>query len=292
MHYINARTILNNNHGAVGMNLYRGCSHGCIYCDSRSRVYQMDHPFEDIAVKQNAPELLEKALGTKRKKCMIGTGSMSDPYIPLEEELQLTRRCLEIIRNHDFGVTMITKSDRILRDLDLLVEIHRRARCVLQMSLTTWDEALCRVLEPGVCNSQRRVEVLRILRDHGIPTVVWLTPILPYINDTEENLLSILSACAEADVQGIICFGMGVTMREGNREYFYEALDRHFPGMKDRYIRSFGLNYQLISPNHRPLMKLFHGFCRKHGIIDTPEDCFRFLSEFQEKDDQISFFDI
>jgi DNA repair photolyase len=160
------------------------------------------------------------------------------------------------------------------------------------MTLTTWDEALCRVLEPGVCSSQRRVEVLRILRDHGIPTVVWLTPILPYINDTEENLLSILSACAEADVQGIICFGMGVTMREGNREYFYEALDRHFPGMKDRYIRSFGLNYQLISPNHRPLMKLFHGFCRKHGIIDTPEDCFRFLSEFQEKDDQISFFDI
>ena len=228
MHFVQAKSILS---AKNGMNLYRGCTHGCIYCDSRSVCYGFTHAFEDVAVKENAPELLEKALLAKRKKCMIGTGAMCDPYMHCEEQLRLTRRCLEIIEKHGFGVTIQTKSTRILQDLELLKRIHRQAKCVVQMTLTTHDEELCRILEPNVSTTRERVEALKIFRDHGIPTVVWLSPILPYLNDTKENIQSILEACIAAGVKGIINFGMGLTLREGNREYFYTALDRHFPGL-------------------------------------------------------------
>ncbi|MBR3629450.1 MAG: radical SAM protein, partial [Oscillospiraceae bacterium] len=195
MHSITAKTILSANNG---MNLCRGCTHGCIYCDSRSTCYRMDHAFEDIAVKQNAPELLERALRSRRQRCMIGTGSMSDPYLPQERELCLTRRCLELIDRYDFGVTLITKSDLVLRDLDLLRRIHAKSKAVVQMTLTTYDEALCRIVEPHVCTTRRRYEVLCALRDAGIPTVVWLSPVLPYLNDTRENLAGILRYCIRA----------------------------------------------------------------------------------------------
>ena len=219
MHFVDAKGILIGGKGRFGMNIYRGCSHGCVYCDSRSRCYQFTHAFEDIEVKRNAPELLEQALRSKRQKCMIGTGSMSDPYMHCEEQLGLTRRCLEIICRYGFGAAVQTKSDRILRDIDLLEEINRKARCVVQMTLTTWDDRLCGILEPNVCNTGRRVEVLEAMRERGIPTVVWLTPILPFINDTEENIRPILEACARVKVKGIICFDMGLTLREGDREY-------------------------------------------------------------------------
>ena len=201
-----------------GMNLYRGCTHGCIYCDSRSLCYGMDHDFEDVEIKRNALDLLEDALHRKRCKCMIGMGSMCDPYLPLERTELLARRTLETVEKHGFGITLITKSDLVLRDLDLLKRIHARTKCVVQITLTTHDETLCRILEPNVCTTARRAEVLRILQGEGIPTVVWLSPILPFINDTEENLRGILDDCFEAKVKGIICFGMGVTLRAGNRE--------------------------------------------------------------------------
>ena len=232
MHFVDAKGLLTGKNGFYGMNIYRGCTHGCIYCDKRSPCYRFTHPFEDIEVKHNAPELLEKALSSKAKKCMIGTGSMSDPYMHCEEQLCLTRQCLEIIHRYGFGAAIQTKSDRILRDIDLLDAINRSAKCVVQMTLTTYDDDLCRILEPNVCNTKRRIEVLEAMRDRGIPTVVWLTPILPFINDTEENIRAILDACIRADVKAIVCFGMGVTLREGDREYFYAALDRHFPGLK------------------------------------------------------------
>ncbi|HJJ36114.1 MAG TPA: radical SAM protein, partial [Methanocorpusculum sp.] len=155
------------------MNVYRGCSHGCIYCDSRSTVYRIDHPFEDIAVKENAPELLDAALARKRKRCMIGFGSMSDPYIPLERDLKMTRRCLEIISARRFGVSLITKSDLILRDIDILSEIHEKAKTVISVTLTTANDILCRKIEPHVCPTSRRAEVLERLHDAGIPTLVW-----------------------------------------------------------------------------------------------------------------------
>jgi len=290
MHFVDAKGILTANNGFNGMNIYRGCSHGCIYCDSRSRCYQFTHPFEDIEVKQNAPELLEKALSSKRKKCMIGTGAMSDPYMHCEEQLGLTRKCLEIILRHGFGVAIQTKSDRILRDMDLLDEINRETKAVVQMTLTTYDDELCRIVEPNVCNTKRRIEVLEEIQKKGIPTVVWLSPILPFINDTEENIRAIMEECVRVGVKGVICFGMGLTLREGDREYYYAALDKHFPGLKKKYIERYGNAYNLPSPNERRLFKIFYEICSANGIMSTPDECFRYLNELPEKEIQVSMF--
>jgi DNA repair photolyase len=292
MHFVDAKGILTGGKGHYGMNIYRGCTHGCIYCDSRSRCYQFTHAFEDVEVKQNAPALLDRALKAKRQKCMIGTGSMSDPYMHCEETLGLTRRCLEIILNNGFGAAIQTKSDRILRDIDLLDEINRSARCVVQMTLTTYDDGLCALLEPNVCNTRRRIEVLEALRERGIPTVVWLTPILPWINDTEENITAILNECARVGVKGVIDFGMGLTLRDGDREYYYAALDRHFPGLKARYIRQYGNAYELPSPNAKALQGVFKRICEANGMLSTPEECFRFIHEFPAKHVQMSMFDL
>ena len=285
MHTIQVKSILS---AQNGMNLCRGCLHGCIYCDSRSTCYQINHDFEDIALKVNAPELLEKALRSKRRKCMIGTGSMSDPYQPDVHSLALTRRCLELIAQYDFGATVLTKSDLLLRDLDLLKQINEQQKTVVQMTLTTFDESLCRIIEPHVCTTARRAEVLRILHENGIPTVVWLSPLLPWINDTEENLRGILQSCIEAHVTGIVCFGIGLTQREGNREYFYRALDRHFPGLRRRYEQTYGEAYEIVSPNHKRLMRIFHETCSTHGILHSPEDCFRYLQELPEPFEQLT----
>lgn len=292
MHFVDAKGILSGSGGYLGMNIYRGCTHGCIYCDSRSKCYQFTHPFEDIEVKQNAPELLEKALKSKRKKCMIGTGAMSDPYMHCEESLGLTRKCLEIILKNGFGVAVQTKSDRILRDIDLLDEINRNAKCVVQMTLTTYDDKLCQILEPNVCNTKRRIEVLEKMQKRGIPTVVWLTPILPFINDNEENITAILNECVRVGVKGVIDFGMGLTLREGDREYYYAALDKHFPGMKEQYIKKYGNAYELPSPNAKELRRIFQGICRENGILSTPDECFGFLQEFPDKYQQMSIFDL
>lgn len=292
MHFVDAKGILIGSGGHYGMNIYRGCTHGCIYCDSRSRCYQFTHPFEDIEVKQNAPNLLEKALKSKRKKCMIGTGAMSDPYMHCEENLRLTRKCLEIILENDFGVAIQTKSDRILRDIDLLAKINRSAKCVVQMTLTTYDDDLCHILEPNVCITKRRIEVLEEMRKNGIPTIVWLTPILPFINDTEDNITAILNECARVGVKGIINFGMGLTLREGDREYYYAALDRHFPGMKEQYIKQYGNAYDLPSPNAKELMGLFQRICKEKGMLSTPDGCFRFMHELPDKYRQMSIFDM
>ncbi|MBR4223765.1 MAG: radical SAM protein [Oscillospiraceae bacterium] len=293
MHFVEAKGLLHGSGGYLGMNIYRGCSHGCIYCDSRSRCYNFNHAFEDIEVKQNAPDLLERALRSRRKKCMIGTGAMSDPYMHCEQQLRLTRRCLEIILRYGFGAAVQTKSDRILDDIDLLDEINRSAKCVVQMTLTTYDDELCRIIEPNVCDTRRRIEVLCRMRDRGIPAVVWLTPILPYINDTEENIRAILDGCVSAGVKGIICYGMGVTLREGDREYFYAALDRHFPGMKDRYIRDYGDAYELRSPRSHELMRIVERVCTDNGIICDPRECFGYMADFpddKDKEEQLSLF--
>ena len=290
MHFVEAKGLLTGGGGYYGMNIYRGCTHGCIYCDSRSKCYRCTHPFEDIEVKRNAPELLESALTPNRKACMIGTGAMSDPYMHCEEQLRLTRQCLEIIRRHGFGAAIQTKSDRILRDIDLLDEINRNAKCVVQITLTTWDDALCSIVEPNVCNTKRRIEVLAELQKRGIPTVVWLSPILPFLNDTEENIRAILDACIRVGVKGILCFGMGLTLREGDRKYYYAALDRHFPGLKEKYISTYGNAYELPSPHEAELMKLFQSTCRENGILATPDECFAYLRELPEKHEQLTLF--
>ncbi len=291
MHEKEAKVLLSNQNG---MNIYRGCTHGCIYCDARSNCYQMDFPFEDVEIKSNAVDLLEKALKSKRKKCMIGTGAMSDPYMHCEEKLQHMRKCLELINQYGFGVALQTKSDRVLRDLDLLERINQKTKAVVQMTLTTYNEDLCQILEPNVCTTGRRAEVLNIMRDHGIPTVVWLSPILPFINATEENLLGILNYCKEAKVRGVICFNMGLTLRDGNREYFYQKLDEHFPGLKEVYQRKYGLAYEIYSEKNRKLMKIFRDFCRENHIESDLDKNFAYLHEFEDKQagKQMSLFDL
>ena len=290
MHYTKVKGILSQNNG---MNLYRGCTHGCIYCDSRSNCYQMNHEYEDIEVKENAIELLENTLRRKRKRCMIGTGSMSDPYMPLEAQLEYTRKALLLIEKYGFGATLITKSDRVLRDLDILKRINQKTKAVVQMTLTTADEALCKLIEPNVSTTKQRFEALKILRDNNIPTVVWLCPVLPYINDTEDNIRRILDMCVAAKVRGIICFGMGLTLREGNREYFYRQLDKSFPGLKERYIREYGNQYVINSPKSAELMRLFHRTCEQNGIMHDNDLIFEYLSQFEEKNapQQLSLWD-
>ena len=287
MHFAQAKSILSPKNG---MNLYRGCQHGCIYCDARSLCYQINHPFEDIEVKENALPLLEQALRAKRKKCMIGTGAMSDPYMPLEEKLQLTRGALELIHRYGFGVAIQTKSCRILRDLELLKAINDQSKAVVQMTLTTYDERLCRMVEPNVSTTRQRAEALRKFRDAGIPTVVWLSPLLPWLNDTPENILGILEYCRGAGVKGIINFGMGLTLRDGDREYYYAALDRHFPGLKQRYIQTYGNAYELPSPNSQALWQLFHEKCEQYGIWHDNDRIFSYMMTFEEKEKQMSFF--
>lgn len=290
MHFVKAKGILSPQNG---MNLYRGCLHGCIYCDSRSRCYQMDHAFEDIEVKENALELLKNALKRKKMPCMIGTGAMTDPYIPIERELKLTRGALELIKAHGFGIAIQTKSTDILRDLDLLTAINEKTKAVVQMTLTTHEDALCRILEPNVSVTSERVAALKTFRDAGIPTVVWLDPILPFINDTEENITGILNSCMDAGVKGVLCFNMGLTLRDGNREYFYAQLNRHFPGLKEHYIRIYGSRYEVNSPKNTELMRLFHNTCETAGILHDVHQIFTYLHSFPQREDQaqISFFD-
>ncbi len=289
MHEVEAKAILS---AGNGMNLYRGCSHGCIYCDARSTCYQMKHAFEDIEVKKNAPALLEEALRKKRRRCMIGTGAMSDPYLHLEKEMRLTRRCLELIAEYGFGVSIQTKSDLILRDMGLLVQINDRTKAVVQMTLTTADESLCRIVEPNVCTTKRRFEVLCEMRKAGIPTVVWLSPILPFLNDTEENILAILDYCKEAGVYGVISFGMGLTLRDGDRQYFYQKLDAHFPGLKQKYIKTYGDAYELPSKRSDALYRLFREKCEEYGIVSDRDALFSYMHMFVDKGEgeQLSLF--
>lgn len=290
MHFVQAKTLLSPKNG---MNIYRGCTHGCIYCDSRSECYQMKHDFEDIEVKENAPILLEKELRRKRYACMIGTGAMCDPYMHCEEKLELTRKCLEIINKYSFGVSVQTKSDLILRDKELLAEINGKSKAVVNITITTFDDKLCKIIEPKVCPTSRRFEVLREFQKSGVPTVVWLTPILPFINDTEENITEIVKGCGECGVKGIITFGgFGLTLRKGDREYFYECLDKDFPGIKEKYINRYGLYYQLPVSNNKKLYSIFSRLCEKYGIMNDTQDIFRYLYKFENKSgEQLSFLD-
>lgn len=291
MHVVTVKSILS---AKNGMNLYRGCSHGCIYCDSRSSCYGGGYDFEDIEIKANAIELLESALRRKRAKCMLGTGSMTDPYIPLESKVGNVRKALELADRYGFGFTVLTKSDRVLRDLDLFRSINEKAKCVVQMTLTTHDEGLCKKIEPNVSTTRARVEALKKLGQAGIPTVVWLCPILPFINDTEENIRGILQYCLEAKVYGVICFGMGLTLREGSREHFHAQLDKSFPGMKEKYIRAYGMRYHITSPRNDELMALFHQTCETGGIVHDNAKIFAYLCRFEEKNKvvQASLFDV
>ena len=242
----------------------------------------MNHKFEDIEIKENAIELLKKEL-IKRKPCMIGTGAMTDPYIPLEKRLKFVRKTLKLVYRYGFGWACITKSDLVLRDIDLLEKINEKTKAVVQLTLTTADDELCKLVEPNVCPTSRRVEVLKKLNEANIPTVVWLCPILPHINDTEENINTLLDWCIDANVKGVLNMGMGLSLREGNREYFYEKLDEKFPGVKKKYIDEFGDSYFIHSKDNRRLRGILRKRCDENGIMHKQDEIFEYLHEFPEK---------
>lgn len=248
----------------------------------------MTHTFEDIEVKTNAVQMLDQTLAKKRKKCMITTGAMTDPYVPLERELEKMRQCLQVIEKHGFGVCILTKSDLILRDMDLLQEIHQKAKCVVQMTLTTYDEKLCRIIEPNVCTTRWRFEVLMKMHEAGIPTVVWLTPILPYINDSTENIAGILHYCKQAHITGLLTFGTGMTLRYGNREYYYRKLDEHFPGLKKQYMRRYGSSYGIKSPYSSALTAIIRNFCAENNVLYGIKPVFEYCARFPEENRQLS----
>jgi DNA repair photolyase len=250
----------------------------------------MQHEFEDVEIKRNAPELLDAALIKKRDKCMVSTGAMTDPYLHAEEKLLLTRRCLEVIERRGFGLAIQTKSSRCLRDLDLYKSIHQKAKCVVEMTLTTYDEALCKIVEPHVSSTRERFETLMTLKENGIPTVVWLSPFLPFLNDTEENVRGLLDYCIRAGVKGILYFNIGMTLRDGNREYYYTMLDRHFPGLKEKYIKTYGNSYEVVSAANQPLTALIKKTCEEHGILCGADSVFRYLHTLEPKSEQLRLF--
>ena len=279
MHYVKAKGIFTSDYG---INLYRGCSHGCIYCDSRSEIYGFNHKFEDIEVKENGVELLKREL-IRRKPFMVSTGAMTDPYLPIEKRLGIVRNCLEVIHRYGYGFSCLTKSDLILRDLDLLKKINDKTKAVVQITLTTADDELCRIIEPNVALTSRRVEVLKKLDENGIPSVVWLSPILPYINDGEDNINSILDYCIDANVRGVLNLNMGFSLRKGNREYFFNKLDEHFPGLKERYVEEFGDSNFIYGKNHGKLRGIIKSRCQEHGMLYKQDDIFDYVRKFPSK---------
>jgi len=252
------------------MNIYRGCTHGCIYCDSRSDCYG-DKSFDLIKVKEGALEKIRDELRRKVKSGVIATGAMSDPYNHLEYPLKLTRNALELISAYEFGVAIATKSSMVARDADVLEEIASHSPVIVKLTITTADSDLCKKLEPWVSNTDERFEAIRALSERGIYCGVLMMPILPFINDTEENITELLERAKEAGAR--FCYpAFGMTLRSGNREYFYEKLDERFPGMKEKYIARYGESYGCPSPRARQLWGAFKERCDELGLLYNMRD--------------------
>lgn len=245
------------------MNLYRGCQHQCIYCDSRSECYRLEN-FNDILIKANAIELLEKELASKRVKGTIGTGSMNDPYMPLEKELNLTGRALQVIARFRFPVHIITKSDLVLKDLDTLGEINRRYAAV-SFTIATADDGLGNKLEPGAPLVSERLKAMRVLANQGINTGITMMPILPFIEDNEENITQIVQKAHEHGAMYIIP-SLGMSLRDRQRAYYYQQLDKLFPDVRKRYEKRFGERYHCPANGAERLAGIFKKLCREYGI--------------------------
>ena len=268
MRFIEAKSMIQSNHN---FNLIKGCTHGCIYCDSRSECYQIK-AFENVAIKKDALLIMENELQRKRQKALLSTGGMSDPYVHLESRLLLMQNTLKLIYKYGFGISVLTKSTMILRDLALYEKINERYKSVVQLTITTTDDKLAKIIEPHVSLPSERLKALKIFAASGIITGIWMTPILPYINDTEVNIKNIVKKAAEHDVKFIVSFGMGTTMRKGSREYFYKELDKSFPGLKQKYMNTYGDRYICDSPKATPLQKVFEASCETYGLLYKQAD--------------------
>lgn len=277
MDYIVAKSIISeyresNNWFGINynMNIYKGCNHGCIYCDSRSKCYGINN-FESVRAKENSLEIIRRELKSKRKNGVVGTGAMSDPYNPFEKRLSLTRSALEIIDNTGFGVAIATKSDLIIRDIDILTRIKKHSPVLCKITITTAEDDLCRKIEPNVVVTSKRFEAVKRLSENDIYTGILLMPILPFINDTQENIVSIIRLAKENGAK-FIYPAFGVTLRSNQRDHFFDMIDKSFPKIKEKYIKSFGNDYMCNSPNARTLYKIFKNECERFGLLYKMND--------------------
>ncbi|MBR6033784.1 MAG: radical SAM protein [Clostridia bacterium] len=295
MEYVVAKTILSKEkYGAdwygidYKMNLYRGCSHGCIYCDSRSNCYHIVN-FDVPKGKENALVTLENELLKKKEKGVVGIGSMSDTYNPLEKEYEQTRGALKLLSKYNFGVSIDTKSDLILRDIDLLKEINSKNKVIIKFTITTPNDELSKIIEPHVCVSSKRFEAIKTLTDNGIFTGIMMNPVLPFITDSEEDIKKLVRLAHDSGAKFIHSY-MGMTLRENQRDYYYEQLDKHFKGLKEKYIRTYGEKYSCPVPNYKELYKVLTDECDKYGILYNMKDIIKAYKKEDTSNEQITLF--
>ncbi len=295
MDFIKAKTILSKvKYGAdwygvdYNMNLYRGCSHGCIYCDSRSNCYHIDN-FDVPRGKENALAILEKELAKKHDHGLIGIGAMSDTYNPKEKQYEQTRGALKIISKYNFGVAIDTKSDLVLRDLDLLKEINKKNNVIIKFTITTPHDDLSKIIEPNVCPSSKRLEAIKKLTDNGIYVGIMLNPVLPFITDKEEDIRLLVKLAHEHGAKFIHTY-MGMTLRENQRDYYYEKLDKYFPNLKEKYINYYKNSYNCPVPNYKKLYKVFTEECDKYKILYNMKDIIKDFKKEIKNNEQISIF--
>jgi len=293
MEWIEAKTILQRaTHGEewfgidYNMNIYKGCCHRCIYCDSRSNCYQVED-FDRVRAKKDEIEILNQELKRKRKKGVIGIGAMSDTYNPFEKQYELTKKALELISYYQFGVSIETKSDLITRDIELFQEINRKADVILKFTITAADDDLAKKIEPHVCVSSERFKAMQQLAKQGLFVGTLLTPILPFITDTEENIRNVIRLSAENEAKFVFSMG-GVTLRENQREYFYEQLDKEFPGLKEKYIATYGNSY-FCYPVNEKLGTVFREECEKYGLLYKMSDIIKAYRKEVEQEEQLAF---
>ena len=294
MEFISAKTIVSGYSESnawfgdnYNMNIYKGCCHGCIYCDSRSECYRIDN-FDVIRAKENALALINKELKSKKRTGVIGTGAMSDPYNPFEREYKLTRGALELINTYGFGVSLITKSDLVTRDIDILKKIKNHSPVLVKITITTCSDELCKKIGPNVTVSSKRFSAIKELSENGIFVGILLMPVLPFLEDDEENIRSIVRQAYENGAKFIFP-AFGVTLRQNQRDWYYKKLDEKFPGIKQKYIQQFGNNYECYSPKAKQLWNLFKEDCEKYGIVYKMSDIIKAYKKGYEKD-QLSLF--
>ena len=295
MEFIKAKTILskvkygNDWYGVdYNMNLYRGCPHGCIYCDSRSNCYHIDN-FDVPKGKVNALEILETELSKRKDHGVVGIGSMSDTYNPLEKEYEQTRGALKLLSKYNFGVSIDTKSDLILRDIDLLKEINEKNNVIIKFTITTPNDELSKIIEPNVCVSSKRFEAIKTLSDNGIFVGIMMNPVLPFITDGEEDIKRLVKLAHQNGAKFIQTY-MGMTLRENQRDYYYEKLDKHFKGLKDKYIKYYKDNYNCPVPNYKNLYKVFTTECDKYGILYNMKDIINAYKKEIKSNEQMTLF--
>ena len=269
------------------MNIYKGCCHGCIYCDSRSDCYNIDN-FDEVRAKENALTIIDRDLKAKRRKGVIGTGSMSDPYNPFEEKFELTRGALRLVDKYGFGISIATKSDLVTRDIDLLKQINEHSPVLIKITVTACDDELCGKIEPAVAPSSKRFEAVKRLTDNGIYAGVLIMPILPFVEDNENNVRGIIYKAFENGAK-FIYPAFGVTLRQNQREWFFSKIDKYFPGVKEKYIRTFGNSYECRSTNAESLMSMTEKECERLGVIYKMEDI---INAYKEScsENQLSLF--